>query len=303
MDAADRTGKNRAADEAGGRREGRKARIAVIYFPGNNCEEETMVAIRTAGMEPSLFRWNEDPETLEKFDGYVLPGGWAYEDRVRAGAIAAKEPIVEQIRKEAAKGKPVLGICNGFQVLAESGMLPGLGTAGKGTAQGTHRASFALAPNRNPFICGYYCTWIRVKVSAGKRNAFNRFLKEGQVIRMPIAHGEGRLVSKDHTLAARLVEKGQVMFRYCDVKGNISEDFPVNPNGAEQNIAAICNSEGNVMGMMPHPERANFMRQLPGMQEGWEEAEAAGPGRPIFGSMREYIEERQGAEGNPGEGP
>lgn len=259
-----------------------KAKIAVVYFPGNNCEQESLDAIESAGMEATLFRWNEDPEKLAGFHGFILPGGWAYEDRIRAGAIAAKDGIMDAVREEASKGKPVIGICNGFQVLAESGLLPGLND---------NKVEFALAPNTNPFISGYYCTWIELKSGIEKKNAFNRFLGKDQQMKVPIAHGEGRFVTSNKGLIDDLERNGQILFRYCDTEGDDNAGFPFNPNGSTQNIAGITNKEGNVLGMMPHPERANFKRQVPGFRGDFKEGEGEGPGRAIFLSMKQYIEE------------
>ena len=125
------------------------SKIAVIMFPGSNCENETARAITSAGMNAKVIRWNETTG-LSNYDGYVIPGGWSYEDRIRAGVISAKDPIMDIIKKEASNGKVVLGICNGCQILVESGIIPGL----------EDNVQMALAPNINPFIQGYYCTWI-----------------------------------------------------------------------------------------------------------------------------------------------
>lgn len=266
----------------------RKPNIAVIYFPGNNCEEETLQAVLAAGADGRIIRWNQR-KGLEKFDGYVIPGGWAYEDRIRAGIIAAKDPIFDMIRKEALGGKPVLGICNGAQALVECGMVPGLKS----------KVEMALAPNRNPFVAGYYCTWVYIKNAAEKgRCAFTRLTEKGDVIPLPIAHGEGRYVTKDKELIAKLIKNRQVIFQYSAKDGKIEEGFPTNPNGSMLNIAAVCNKKGNVMAIMPHPERASFIRQLQDNVELRNKfagnimaMEDPAPARHIFGSMREYIEE------------
>jgi len=140
-----------------------KPNIAVIWFPGNNCEQETLEAVNAAGMDGKILRWNTE-ENLSSYDGFVIPGGWAYEDRIRAGVVAAKDPVMNRIKEESSKGKPVLGICNGAQVLVETGMVPGL----------QDKVEFALAPNKNPLISGYYNTWIKIK-NVQNKTAFTSF--------------------------------------------------------------------------------------------------------------------------------
>ena len=225
-------------------------KIAVILFPGTNCELETKQALEACGMSADIFRWNLNPEKLEDYDGYVLPGGWSYEDRIRAGVIASKDSIMKKIKEEAKKGKAVLGICNGAQILVESGLIPGL----------KDEVEIALAPNNK----GYLCTWVHIKNNG--KNAFNAELKENEVIPLPIAHGEGRFVTQNKNLIDELIKKKQIVFSYCDEKGIIKEEYPINPNGATYNLAGICNEEGNILAMMPHPERATWNRQLPGFE-------------------------------------
>ena len=261
--------------------------IAVIYFPGNNCEEESLKAVLAAGMDGRIVRWNER-KGIEKYDGFVIPGGWAYEDRIRAGVIAAKDPVFKIIKAEAENGKPVLGICNGAQALVECGMIPGL----------KNNVEMALAPNKNPFISGYYCAWVYVKSNEEKgRCAFTKLTGKNEVIPIPIAHGEGRFVTKDNELLDKMIKNRQIIFRYSAKDGKIEESFPTNPNGVVYNIAAICSKKGNVMAMMPHPERASFIRQLPDIElknkfVGNQQAmEDPAPARHIFYSMKKYIEE------------
>lgn len=256
------------------------AKIAVILFPGTNCEEETKRAVESAGMEAEIIRWNSK-ENIKKYDGFILPGGWSYEDRIRAGAISAKDPVMKIIKEEAKKGKPVLGICNGAQVLVETGMIPGL----KG------RVEMALAPNINPKVSGFYCVWTNIVNPQKKKNAFNLFIEEGEVLAMPIAIGEGRFTTKDKDLVQKLIDSQQIMFLYCNENGDVTNEFPVNPTSSISNIAGICNKEGNVMAMVPHPERANWLKQVPGVEKkSFEEMENAGPGRKIFLSMKKFIE-------------
>jgi len=266
----------------------KKPNIAVIYFPGNNCEEESLKAVLASGMDGKIVRWNQR-KGIENYDGFIIPGGWGYEDRIRAGVIMAKDPIFNSIRKEAENGKPVLGICNGAQALVECGMIPGL----------KNKVEMALAPNKNPFISGYYCTWVYVKSAQEKgRCAFSNFTEKNEIIPVPIAHGEGRFVTKDKELIEKLVKNKQIIFQYSTKDGKIDDSFPTNPNGAVNNIAAICNKKGNVMAIMPHPERASFIRQLPDSSDlknrfaGNKDAvEDPAPAMHVFKSMKEYIEE------------
>jgi phosphoribosylformylglycinamidine synthase I len=260
-----------------------KTKVAVIMFPGNNCEEETRRACIASGMDAVILRWNTK-EDLKKYDGFVLPGGWSYEDRIRAGVIASKDSILKTVKEQSVKGKPVFGICNGAQVLIETGMIPGI----------RDEVQMALAQNMNSFVSGFYCTWVYVKNCVeGDRCAFTRFMKRDDVIPIPIAHGEGRFTTRETGLLKKLEEKNQIVLRYCDAKGATPDKFPVNPNGSMDNIAGVCNPEGNVMAMMPHPERSSWNRQVPGFGPGtFADMNGAGPARKLFESMREYIERR-----------
>lgn len=241
-------------------------RIAIIQFPGSNCERETMLAVKRAGMEPHEFLWNESKEKLAEFAGYIIVGGFSYEDRSRAGVIAALDPIMQALKEQSQLGKPVLGICNGAQILVETGLVPGLEN---------DKIGMVLTDNKRLqqdkiLGTGYYNAWINMRLSDEYQlNAFTRHLSAKNILHVPVAHGEGRFIIPP-ALLSEMQHNGQCVFQYCDVDGKIIDEFPVNPNGSIQNIAAVSNKTGNVMAMMPHPERTVN-------------------GDAIFRSMRDYI--------------
>jgi len=205
--------------------------IAVIRFPGSNCDLDVVAALRaTKGLKTKLV-WHESGD-LRDFDALVLPGGFSFGDYLRAGAIAARSPAIARIRRLAEKGIPVLGVCNGFQILVEAGLLPG-----------------SLLRNSG---LKFVCKWVTLRVE-NNRTPFTRESKHGELLRLPIAHNEGRVFLPEDELAA-LKRTGRIVFRYTDDTGEPSAR--ANPNGSQENIAAICNEDGNVLGMMPHPERA-----------------------------------------------
>ncbi|APD08919.1 MULTISPECIES: phosphoribosylformylglycinamidine synthase subunit PurQ [Thermus] len=203
-------------------------RWAIVRFPGSNCDEDARFALEKAGIQ-AAFVWHTERD-LKGFDGVFLPGGFSYGDYLRAGALAAKSPVMEAVRRFAAEGRYVIGVCNGFQILTEAGILPG-----------------ALLANLN---LHFTCKEVGVRV---ERNdlPFTRRYAQGQVLRLPIAHAEGRYYADPETLR-RLEEEGRVVFRYAPLAGE--RDY--NPNGSLNDIAGIVNERGNVLGMMPHPERA-----------------------------------------------
>jgi phosphoribosylformylglycinamidine synthase I len=194
-------------------------------------------------MEPVFFRWNDDVSKLADIDGYFLPGGFSYEDRGRAGMVAARDPLLDFIRSEAASGKPVIGNCNGAQILVESGLIP--------LADKLH---MCLARNVvEGEAAGFISEWVHITPSCAQ----NRCVTSdwSGVMAMPIAHGEGRFTTKDVGLLEELQKNDQIAFSYCDSEGNISKEAPVTPNGSALAIAGICNPAGNVVALMPHPER------------------------------------------------
>ena len=242
-------------------------RIAIIQFPGSNCERETKLAVKRAGMEPVDFLWNEPAEKLAACDGFIIVGGFSYEDRSRAGIIAALDPIMQVIREQNQLGKPILGICNGAQVLVETGLVPGI----EGDKVGMVLTDNKRIQNGKVLGTGFYNAWVHMRTSDHfQLNAFTRKVTNKTILHIPVAHGEGRFVIPP-ALLLEIKTQGLNVFQYCDQDGNIIDEFPVNPNGSVDNIAAISNKAGNVMAMMPHPERTPN-------------------GDVIFQSMRDYIE-------------
>jgi len=276
-------------------------KIAVLQFPGTNCEFETLVAVKEVGMDGEIFRWNRPAGELSGFDGFVIPGGFSYQDRLRAGVIASKEPVMSALKEEACKGKPIIGICNGFQILVETGLLPGnVNASGEESREwcgkGSGKVDMALAQNvmvsQGKIVRrGYYCDWVNLRHEAPPRRCGGSFaIERGALLKIPIAHGEGNLVTTTPGLMKKLNDEGQVVFRYCDKNGRIINEFPFNVNGSTESIAAICNEQGNVLGMMPHPERAFFAWQLPAFDPRKQRPDEPGPGRRVFESMKRYIE-------------
>lgn len=205
-------------------------KAAVIVFPGSNCDRDVAVALEAATGTPPVMHWHRDAD-LPALDLIVVPGGFSYGDYLRAGAMAAHSPAMREVKARADKGVHVLGICNGFQILTETGLLPG-----------------ALMRNAG---LKFVCKDVFLKVE-GTNSAFARRYGPGQVIRIPIAHHDGNYFADDATLK-RLEGEGQVAFRYCDAAGVV--DAEANPNGSRNNIAGIFNERRNVLGLMPHPER------------------------------------------------
>jgi phosphoribosylformylglycinamidine synthase len=208
-------------------------RIGVVVFPGSNCDRDTVHALDLAGAEPVVL-WHEQA-SLEGAAGVVLPGGFAYGDYVRAGVIARFSPVMRSVADFAAGGGLVLGICNGFQVLAEAGLVPG-----------------ALLRNASLRFAGR-----EVAIATDRTDtAFTHRLEAGRPLRMPVAHGEGRFYADETTLDG-LERDGGVLFRYVDADGNSAgPEHSANPNGSLRGIAGVINATGNVAGLMPHPERA-----------------------------------------------
>jgi phosphoribosylformylglycinamidine synthase len=206
-------------------------KFGVVVFPGSNCDQDALCAVRDVLGQPVEYIWHQDKD-LHGVDCVILPGGFSYGDYLRTGAIARFSPVMEAVQEHAANGGYVIGICNGFQVLCEAHLLPG-----------------ALVTNNGlKFICEY----VDLKVENAKTPWTNQ-CKSGDILRVPIAHHGGRYVC-DGDVLADLEASGQVILRYSDTNGACNDE--TNPNGSLNNIAGIVNKAGNVAGMMPHPERA-----------------------------------------------
>ncbi|MBU8870829.1 MAG: phosphoribosylformylglycinamidine synthase subunit PurL [Gemmatimonadales bacterium] len=243
---------------------GRSPRVAVVQLPGVNCEQESARTLVMAGAEAEVFRWTLPPAELSSFDGFLIPGGFSYQDRVRAGAVAAKDPLLRVLLEEAEAGKPILGICNGCQVLVEAGLVPGL-TPGS--------VEVALAANRFPGRRGYYSRWIAVEPAVNSTSPF----VEGLVgtVPLPIAHAEGRFTHEDPEFFTKLDAAGHVALRYVPVGPGCT----TNPNGSILDVAGLTNQQGNVLAMMPHPERAAQLRHVPeDLPHAWGRARSAAAG-------------------------
>jgi len=234
---------------------GRVVKTAVLVFPGSNCDHDAYHALKHVVGVGAEFVWHKEA-SLSGFDAVVIPGGFTYGDYLRTGAMAKLSPVMEAVRGFAAAGGPVIGICNGFQILLEAGLLPG-----------------AMIVNESlRFVCDY--VHLRTETD---RTPFTRGIPRGRVLKIPVAHYQGNYYAGEKTLSA-LEAKGQVVFRYCDAGGEATPE--ANPNGSARNIAGICNEAGNVLGMMPHPERCA------------EGALGSADGRLLFDAMVSWLEER-----------
>jgi len=231
-------------------------KVAVVQFPGSNCDLDALEILQKIIKVPTDLVWHKYLKQ-DHYDAYVLPGGFSYGDYLRAGAIAATSSSLETIREATDNGKPVLGICNGFQILVEAGILPG-------------------AVLRNTGL-RFVCKWTRLRIES-TRTPFTKLASKGQTLGIPIAHNEGRYYI-DNDQLAELEKNEQIVLRYVD-ENNVPTEVS-NPNGSVDNIAGICNREGNVMGLMPHPERASLPVLSPDNDP---------EGRMIFDSMVETLE-------------
>lgn len=207
-------------------------KFGVVIFPGSNCDYDTYFVLKEVCGQETTFLWHKE-HSLQGVDCVVLPGGFSYGDYLRSGAIAKFSPLIEEVKEFADKGGLVLGICNGFQVLLEMGLLPG-----------------AMLRNKN---LKFLCQHVRLRIENAQTPFTNR-AKKGDVLKIPIAHFDGNYFTETETLNA-LKENQQIVFRYCEPDGQLTEQ--ANVNGSMDSIAGLMNATGNILGMMPHPERAS----------------------------------------------
>ncbi len=228
-------------------------RFAVVVFPGTNCEGDVLHALRTVTGQQAELVWHNEG-SLRGFDAAVIPGGFAHGDYLRTGGLARFSPVMTPLVEMAASGRPVVGICNGFQILQEAGLLPG-----------------AMLKNRS---LTYVCRDVRIRVE-NDGSPFSCGIPAGATLQLPVGHAEGNFRANDEVLS-RLETDGQVIFRYCDERGEATPE--ANPNGSRNGIAGIRNRRGNVAGLMPHPDRA------------WEADLGGTDGRLLFRSLHRYTE-------------
>jgi phosphoribosylformylglycinamidine synthase len=262
-------------------------RVCVLRVGGTNCDAETKRAFTELGVKADIVHLNEmvKKRNLLDYNGLVFPGGFSYGDYVRAGAIWAKKTFVklhQDLKCFLEEERPVLGICNGFQVLVEAGFLPGF--------EGTNEYPTAALATNVPI--GYRCDWIHIKHENLGKCLFTQQIQRGTVLKMPVAHAEGRFLFSKETekrYLKTLVNKDQLVFRYCQENGEYSNSrYPTNPNGAFFDIAGICDPTGTIFGLMPHPERAFYGWQLPDWTRE-KQMPKYGDGKVIFESMIEYL--------------
>lgn len=265
-------------------------RVCVLRVGGTNCDAETKRSLEELGAKAEILHFNEivRRRNLFEYDALVFPGGFSYGDYVRAGVIWAKwilTKLGKELRAFVDDGRPVLGICNGFQVLVEVGLLPGF----EGISQ---YPDASLATNVPP---GYNCRWINLKNESNGKCLFTSAIPKGKILRMPVAHSEGRFIfpkDKEDQFLEKLRENDQLVFRYCDEKGEYADgDFPTNPNGSFYDIAGICDPEGTVFGLMPHPERGFYWWQQPDWTRHARKTENC-DGRAIFESLIVFLSKR-----------
>jgi phosphoribosylformylglycinamidine synthase len=268
----------------------RRVKVCVLRVGGTNCDAETRRSLEESGADAEVIHTNQivEENRLNEYDALVIPGGFSYGDYVRAGVIWAKEilgKIEPDLKAFLDEEKPVLGICNGFQVLVETGLLPGIGGI----------SSFPTATLATNFSARYECRWIHLSHQNRGRCIFTRNLTKDQVLYMPVAHGEGCFAlpkENEKKLLDRLIENDQIVLRYCNGDGSpVNGRYPENPNGSIYDIAGICDPTGRIFGLMPHPERAYYGWQLPNWTS-LNELPSYADGKSIFKSMLDYLKDR-----------
>lgn len=232
--------------------------FAVLQFPASNCDQDAVHVLQNVLGHTARYAWHKDT-SLGEADAVIVPGGFSYGDYLRTGAIARFSPIMQAVQNFAAQGGPVLGICNGFQILTEAGLLPG-----------------ALVRNRS---LQFRCENVFLKTE-NRGTPFTQNIPQEKILRMPVAHGEGCYFADEETLA-KLNADGQVLWRYVDASGQPTEAS--NPNGSLENIAGVCNAQRNVAGLMPHPERAS------------ESLLGSADGRLVFESLVQWMSTKKAA--------
>jgi len=250
-----------------------KAKACILRVGGTNCDLELKIALEELGIKTEILHMKQIlKRNLDDYHLLLFPGGFSYGDYVRAGAIWGKEVLIKlekEIKKFIEQEKIIMGICNGFQVLIEAGILPDFSDIPKAV----------LATN---ISAKYECRWIYLRVERNN-TPFTKNLKIGEILRIPIGHGEGRFLTSEEILK-ELIRNNCIIFRYAKPSGEVANgEYPYNPNGSIYDIAGICNIKGNVMGLMPHPERAFFGWQLPEYKEGY------GDGKKIFDGIIDYL--------------
>ncbi|MCW4008199.1 MAG: phosphoribosylformylglycinamidine synthase subunit PurQ [Candidatus Bathyarchaeota archaeon] len=262
-------------------------RVCILRVGGTNCDAETQRAFQELGVQAETLHVNElaKRRNLLDYQALVFPGGFSFGDYVRAGAILARwlsAKLDNEIRAFVDDNRPILGICNGFQVLVEYGLLPGF----EGISEYPEATLAANIPQ------GYNCRWIYLKQENRGKCVFTSKVPAGSVLRIPVAHSEGRFLfprEKQQKLLAQLVENDLLVFRYCSKSGEYAEGkYPANPNGSFHDIAGICNREGTIFGLMPHPERAFYWWQQPDWTR-QERMPQYGDGKLIFESIVDYL--------------
>jgi len=264
--------------------------VCIVRVGGTNCDAETKRSFEDLRVKAEIVHLNQlvKSRKLLEYDALVFPGGFSFGDYVRAGAILAKgflAKLGKELKAFVDQGKPVLGICNGFQMLVEAGLLPGFNGS-------SEYPEAALATN---IPIGYRCRWVYLRYENIGRCAFTRKVPDEKVLRIPIAHAEGRFLfsnEKEEDYLQKLIDNDQLVFRYCDEKGESAEGkYPLNPNGSFYDIAGVCNPEGTVFGLMPHPERAFYSWQLPDWTR-MKKLQKYGDGKLIFESVIEHITQK-----------